>query len=234
MFVRAYPRGLRGAIKRLLEKPAARASRQTRKFENWPELEEIDDSGAKLTGVASGKLGDMLDHPELYARRPNLRNIPVRLTDSESYSGAATVAFPGFRNIKLSRSYTQDPRERLSTLLHETQHISDSIDRVGRSKVRVGDHADYWRSFPEVLARAVERRRPLNKASRAQLDPFEKDEFGIDIQPWSVLSKSVIHPEDFALLAYGSLGVSGSLMLEKALRKRLEASRTQQPSRARP
>jgi hypothetical protein len=73
---------------------------------------EIDDSAAKFGNVSdlkeenlrgvkwySGKVGDILDHKELYAAYPELANIDINLHTGSDRSGAYAVYTPGHKEL---------------------------------------------------------------------------------------------------------------------------------------
>lgn len=85
---------------------------------------EISDAGAKLRedklpSALGGKrtLGEVLDHPELFSERPDLRDTPV-IPEGFSFSRKGSYN-PQTGEIALARG---EPADVLSTLLHEVQH----------------------------------------------------------------------------------------------------------------
>ena len=72
-------------------------------------------------------LEDLLDHPDLYAIYPELRNIPIGFKKKEF--GEATGSYsPTFKEITLA---VDDPKKMRSVLMHEIQHAVQ--DREGFS-----------------------------------------------------------------------------------------------------
>ena len=69
-------------------------------------------------------LGDILDHPELFAKIPELKNIPVKAQFGGFESGAYS---PGNKTIYMGATNT--PEKFKSILMHEVQHgIQDIFD----------------------------------------------------------------------------------------------------------
>lgn len=105
---------------------------------------EINDKDAKLIGLrddGDGKahrnsdLGEVLDHPALFAAYPALRNVWVQIEVDQSFldeSGAYTLARPADENT-VARAAQIDVKARteseaLSVLLHEVQHDIQTIE----------------------------------------------------------------------------------------------------------
>jgi hypothetical protein len=99
---------------------------------------EIDDSNAKLTldnareqGLVSGDgsfrstLGDMLEHPELFAALPEMRKLPVFVNNrgGDSYNGFYVKSDgESLPYIGMHSDLLNDPERFRSVLMHETQH----------------------------------------------------------------------------------------------------------------
>ena len=65
------------------------------------------------------RLEDAIDHPELFSRVPELRDLEVSIKDTGQYGGWYSPGQPG--SIALSKG-ARDPRSGGSVLLHETEH----------------------------------------------------------------------------------------------------------------
>jgi hypothetical protein len=65
------------------------------------------------------RLEDVLDHPELFSRIPELRDLPVTIKDTGKYGGWYEPGQPG--SIALSKG-ARDPESGKRVLLHEIEH----------------------------------------------------------------------------------------------------------------
>lgn len=101
---------------------------------------QISDAGAKVnqdtiaqlkpSGLLGSvyKMSDVLDHPELYAKYPEMRNIPVEAVSARDSSRGVQAFFdPSTKNIGValpSRSVPLEEQQKYTTssLLHELQH----------------------------------------------------------------------------------------------------------------
>jgi len=117
---------------------------------------EINDSDAKLTqeignGTRLTTVGNLLDHPKLFAAYPNLEDTSV-LLDSSMEDGSYGYFSPGV-GITLNINRTDD--QVLSTLLHEIQHAIQSAEGFARggnsdqeftSKIKdaLSEQSDMW------------------------------------------------------------------------------------------
>ena len=103
---------------------------------------EIDDTNSKLNvdvlhklnlnkddlSIVKMNVGDFLDHPDLYALYPDLKNLPLRFKKKEF--GEATGSFsPSSKTITLA---VDDPKQMRSVLMHEMQHAVQ--DKEGFSR----------------------------------------------------------------------------------------------------
>jgi hypothetical protein len=76
---------------------------------------EISDAPAKVTGIKSGYLKNVLEHPELYKQYPDLADLPVTSKLGSSYYQGGKI------NI--------EPNDAdISTTLHEVQHAIQGIE----------------------------------------------------------------------------------------------------------
>jgi hypothetical protein len=93
-----------------------------------------------------GKLGDFLDHPELYQAYPHLAETPVSFNPSSIHGGAYTPPTGNFTPPNLSIMVGgNDPAKVHSVLLHEVQHAVQAKEgftpgwsSVGAANLREG------------------------------------------------------------------------------------------------
>lgn len=132
---------------------------------------EINDRYAKLTGMQMGKLEGVLDHPDLYAQYPELKNLPVTHLDmsEQGWHGAYS---PKTKRMYLDTSGKD--KYPLSTVLHEVQHAIQDIEghhpNSESETVNLSDQ-EYLDSPVEKEARATENRFPLSREERAANPP---------------------------------------------------------------
>ena len=88
--------------------------------------QEIDDSAAVFTppplGRSTsyvGKVGDVLDHPELYAAYPWMKNLTIKFDPNLRSLGSAD---PRSGTIEIRSDLLNNPEAVKSTILHELQH----------------------------------------------------------------------------------------------------------------
>jgi len=83
---------------------------------------EIDDRKSKvMDAVPAGtelKLGEYLDHPDLYALYPNLKKTPIKFKNKLDMEGRGSFS-PSSKTITLA---IDDPSKMRSVLMHEVQH----------------------------------------------------------------------------------------------------------------
>jgi len=85
---------------------------------------EIDDRNSRvMDAVPAGtelKLGEYLEHPDLYALFPSLKNTPIKFKNKLDMEGNAAGSFsPSSKTITLA---IDDPEKMRSVLMHEVQH----------------------------------------------------------------------------------------------------------------
>ena len=101
---------------------------------------KFDDSKAKLKKpISEGDLvEDVLDHPELFENYPQLKDIKLRIIDSNSIKGSFNESS---RTIKLNgSSLFGSEKATVSTLLHELQHavqVEEGVNSGSNSSVEV-------------------------------------------------------------------------------------------------
>lgn len=126
--------------------------------------------GEDTSAHVSTSLGNMLDHPDLYAQYPQLKDMPVHSYDmGKGYGGAYDDVS---KSIHLNN--TRPIAEQHTTILHEAQHAIQDIEQypgfVAASKVGGTEHmssSDYAKDINENEARATEARQYLNSQERA-------------------------------------------------------------------
>lgn len=118
-------------------------------FDKKPRF-EIDDSAAKLTGIMSGKLGEVLDHPELFKNYPHFKDRDVALKIDPNLPGAIGNVAPSGRIILSAPS----KESLLSELLHEVQHPIQDLEGFAKG----ANLQTYgYSSSPESVLKAADR-----------------------------------------------------------------------------
>ena len=133
---------------------------------------EFSDVGAKLNNAAltdflkskvsgqQAKLGDILEHPELYEHYPDLKDMPVKRELLTGYTsgtqGYHRPAGPGY-SAEMMLAYNRKRAEMLNTLLHETQHAIQSREGFvgGTSPRAVSDMAKGQAGLAEGMKQAL-------------------------------------------------------------------------------
>lgn len=135
--------------------------------------EEISDRRARLYDSPGDTLGSTLQHPELFDRYPELRDIPVRHSSPDGFEGAYSSDEHG----KLIE-YDRNAPSPISTVLHETQHAIQDIEGYPdfeRAKATGGTHANTYEQYinhpSEIEARSVEDRRGFTDQQRTEIAP---------------------------------------------------------------
>lgn len=167
---------------------------------------EVSDDAAKLTGRApvsersiSGAFMDLpgvLSHRRLLAAYPSLRQVYVELSKglyqrTGGVAGVKTTA-SGTYQIKFDEDFWTGPhtgkmaefieregghdKARLSTLLHEVQHIIQRIEGFDAGEAGAEARRDYFRSAGEVEARNTARRMRMTQRERAKSDPQQTED----------------------------------------------------------
>jgi hypothetical protein len=142
---------------------------------------EISDRDAKLKAdhfpdaaemIGQGKtVGDLLDHPKLFAAYPQLAGVEV---DTKPGGGASFSAARDGRPARIRIGTGVPMRNVVSVLLHELQH---GIQRqegfaTGTNLQVAGSRDAYFRSAGEVEARNVQTRQKMTDEERRGLSPF--------------------------------------------------------------
>lgn len=131
---------------------------------------EISDQGAKLKELppenGAAKLGDIIDHPELFKQYPHLKDQPVLHTQLEGLDGAYSP-----KTKVMYVNSMSDLATKLSTILHETQHaIQDHEQYPGMTDEAAGKELtlDEYNNHPiEKEAFGTEDRLHMSDAERA-------------------------------------------------------------------
>lgn len=182
---------------------------------------EIDDSKAQMTGKASGELGTVMKHPELYENYPKLARVRVESRELP----AGIQGMHDAANNRVSLSYKTGSPEKRDILLHEVTHPIQDIEgfspganpspaqalikgtyanQVLNEMVRPGMASSpsltreaaqegYLRGLGEVEARNVQRRKDMNAIERRE------------IPPW--VTQSQIEPEEKVLVEERGTGL---------------------------
>ena len=95
--------------------------------------QEISDAGAAIdpSGLTLGEsqLDSVISHPELYDSYPELADRALTIKDLNGPAGSFN---PSSGNISLDGSLTNNPKEALSTGLHESQHAIQEMEGFAR------------------------------------------------------------------------------------------------------
>jgi hypothetical protein len=142
------------------------------------ELRVLSDN-LKGTDIAPKKLGDLIDHPDLFAAYPQLEEIDVYFAPNAK-SGSGSY-HPGFKEISLAQTDKLNKKKLKETLIHEIQHAVQDIENfasgsnpdqfVGTSQQSAYDQ--YRSTAGEIEAR--------DAASRADLDAEQRKNTRPDI-----------------------------------------------------
>lgn len=143
-------------------------------------LREIDDSKAiiddglyearNLNWMDGGRVGDYIDHPELFRQYPDFKSIPVHLDEGAGsfFRGSSSRPTQDW-SINIDPSNVS-PERFPRVLTHELQHAVQEADRRGAAFRGADwsqmDFAKYLRNPGEMEARIVEQRqlwRPENR-----------------------------------------------------------------------
>ncbi len=128
---------------------------------------QISDKDAKIKNIKRRKdgrmpavsldrgmtLGDILDHPLLFALYPRLKNIPVQFKGNSSYLSqdpiTGEIKFINFRTSESEKSF-------IHSVLHETQHAIQNIESWARGGQQKGRQAsgkkvyERWKLLEEI------------------------------------------------------------------------------------
>ena len=115
---------------------------------------EISDADAKLAmdrdtaygyidSIGGATLGDLLNHPALFAAYPSLAKIPVSLMDGKGASLRTTTVNDGPASHELALGRSLAPGDLLSVLLHEVQHGIQHVEGFATGGSPNGNVAAY-------------------------------------------------------------------------------------------
>lgn len=138
---------------------------------------EISDHDANLYGsgnfgdtlMGGDTLGDVLDHPRLFAAYPQLRDVKVATLPADSKSlGSFNVAS---NTIRIREDLSSD--QALSAILHELQHAIQRREQfsTGTNLLDAGSRDAYFRTAGEVEARNTQARQDMTDAERRFFSP---------------------------------------------------------------
>ncbi len=170
---------------------------------------EISDAGAKLTGVKSGRLEDVLEHDALYAAYPGLRDAIVENDSNVALANISIEEGPIVIRINWNRAERQDGSA-LVSLMHEIQHgiqkledwtngfspdavTLDAQDAVHKVRKQIEperlEFVPWWtpvdlynRVNGEVEARATQKRLEMTAEERRSTPPEKSEDIPRDRQ----------------------------------------------------
>ena len=139
---------------------------------------EISDAEMRLMKKTSSNtyLSDLIEHPVLFNKYPELKDIVVRFNEG---SGASLVTTKkGIKYIRLGKDVSEDDLP--YTLIHEIQHWIQEKEGFseGKNIIKSGPEA-YTKSAGEIEARDVEARMALGSEKRLHTLPYTSEYFGL-------------------------------------------------------
>lgn len=163
---------------------------------------------AARAGVRRLPFTAVLEHPELYARRPELEKVETSFVSPKRLEGGEAQYVPGRPGaIEYDLKYGRAPdAEAVPTSLHEAQHASDygfkldyganpteikaAAARDGITLTDAEAYDIYQQNAGETLARLTERRWQLTpQERRAQFPMAEGTPYGLDVPASSVMTR---------------------------------------------
>jgi Large polyvalent protein associated domain 23 len=149
---------------------------------------EIDDSHSQLgkdfneefhlfnptkKEVFQTKLGEVLDHPELYAQYPFLKDIKVEV--NRTAAGIAAY-YSMLKEVQINYDYylKLNNEQRLATVLHEVQHAIQDREGFSYGPISSGQKGEdeYHQRIGEVESANTETRMRLGPSARASKPPY--------------------------------------------------------------
>ncbi|WP_035142481.1 LPD23 domain-containing protein [Campylobacter concisus] len=140
---------------------------------------EIDDSPAKIKNQNADKLGDLLEHKELFKAYPELKDIKIKKISDEKGEKLGYYD-PNKKEIGINNIGDK------STLMHEVQHAIQEIEDFARGS---GEKGEIYRlSHGEAEARNVQNRLNLGDKFRVKIvkdnNPAIDDNHMFDYHTW--------------------------------------------------
>ena len=121
---------------------------------------EIDDSPAKIKNQNADKLGDLLEHKELFKAYPELKDIKIKKISNE---GGEKLGYydPNKKEIAINNIGDK------STLMHEVQHAIQDIEGFAKGSGKKGE--SYRLSHGKAEARNVQNRLNLGDITQPSM-----------------------------------------------------------------
>ena len=135
---------------------------------------EIDDSPAKIKNQNADKLGDLLEHKELFKAYPELKGIKIKKMNDKEV-GKLGYYDPNKKEIGINNIGDK------STLMHEVQHAIQDIEGFAKGLGAKGEN--YRLSHGEAEARNVETRLNLGDKFRVKIVK-DNNQVGDDYHTW--------------------------------------------------
>lgn len=140
----------------------------------------------------NGRLGEVLDHPRLYAAYPHLAQMPVSIAHSERLTkvGSYLSTYDNGTNLELPMITVQSNNlEKLhDTLLHEVQHAVQELEEFGQGSNPVGLRNDYIES---LQGREEELQARLNHLTHTpDRSPFEERELNLIVEDLELIGRA--------------------------------------------
>ena len=135
---------------------------------------EIDDNPAKIKNQNADKLGDLLEHKELFKAYPELKDIKIKKISDE---GGEKLGYydPNKKEIAINNIGDK------STLMHEVQHAIQNIEGFAKGSGKKGE--SYRLSHGEAEARNVQNRLNLDDKFRVKIVK-DNNPVGDDYHAW--------------------------------------------------
>ena len=135
---------------------------------------EIGDSKAKIKNQNADKLGDLLEHKELFKAYPELKDIKIKKISDEKGEKLGYYD-PNKKEIGINNIGDK------STLMHEVQHAIQDIEGFAKGSGKKGEN--YRLSHGEAEARNVQNRLNLGDKFRAKIVK-DNNPVGDDYHAW--------------------------------------------------
>lgn len=145
------------------------------------------DELSKLSMFDSKRLGDVLQHHELYKTSPELAEIPVKNTNIWAAMNNVTGSFDP-KTMAMTVSKNQTPEAALNTILHEIQHWV-------QTKGGVSNGANVHTMLPEKLSSAEKISSDVYKNLRSRISLAGKKYPGVNLFNFQEVANPEIIPE---------------------------------------